>query len=61
MKQEELEMLRQFLSTVFDLTHRLDDDESPQAKKELFRTIGSLAYSTQEVDRMYQERGAIND
>lgn len=61
MKDEELKMLRQFVNTVFDLTHALDDDVSAHAKEELLRTIGSLAFSTQKVSQMYQERGAIHD
>lgn len=61
MKDEELQMLRQFVSTVFDLTHALDYDESPKKKEELLRIIGSLAFSAQDVSRKYQERRADND
>ena len=61
MKNEELKMLRQFAQTVFDLTHTLDSDNSPKAKENLVRTIGSLAYSVQEVSEMYQREEAHND
>lgn len=61
MKNEELKMLRQFAQTVFDLTHTLDSDNSPKAKENLVRTIGSLVYSVQEVSEMYQREEAKND
>ena len=61
MKYEELKMLRQFVDTVIDLTHSLDNDNSPAAKEDLLRTIGSLAYSTQLVSEKYQIKGANND
>lgn len=61
MKNEELKMLRQFAQTVFDLTHTLDSDDSPKAKENLVRTIGSLVYSVQEVSEMYQREEAKND
>ena len=61
MKDEELKMLRQFVDTVFDLTHALDNDTSLQARVELVRTIGSLAYSTQKISDLYQRGKANND
>lgn len=61
MKNEELKMLRQFVETVFDLTHSLDNDNSPKAKENLLRTIGSLVYSVQEISEMYQREEANHD
>lgn len=61
MKNEELKVLRQFVDTVFDLTHSLDNDESLAAKKELLWTIGNLAYSVQRISEKYQGKGAEND
>lgn len=61
MKDEELKMLRQFVDTVFDLTHSLDSDNSPKAKEDLLRTIGSLAYSVQEISEKYQGKEANLD
>lgn len=61
MKNEELKMLRQFVDTVFDLTHSLDNDDSLLAKKDLLRTIGSLAFSVQEISAKYQGKEANND
>lgn len=61
MKDEELKMLRQFVDTVFDLTHALDNDTSHQAKEELIRTIGSLAYSARRISDLYQRGRADND
>ena len=61
MKEKELQMLRQFVDTVFDLTHSLDNDNSPEKKEELLRSIGSLAYSTQNISQMYQEKGGLHD
>lgn len=58
MKDEELKMLRQFVNTVFDLTHSLDNDKTPAAKEDLLRTIGSLAYSVQQVSEKYQKKEA---
>lgn len=61
MKNEELKMLRQFVDTVFDLTHSLDNDDSLLAKKDLLRTIGSLAFSVREISAKYQGKEADND
>ena len=61
MKYEELKMLRQFVETVFDLTHSLDNEKSLAAKEDLLRTIGSLAYSVQEISARYQGKEAYND
>ena len=61
MKEQELKMLRQFVDTVFDLTHALDNSEEPAKKAELLRSIGSLAYSAQNVCRFYQELEVNND
>lgn len=61
MKYEELKMLRQFVETVFDLTHSLDNDNSPKEKENLLRTIGSLAYSVQEISERYRKEVAVND
>lgn len=61
MKKEELKMLRQFAQTVFDLTHDLDCDDSPKAKADLIRTIGSLAYSAVEISGLYQRKEVNHD
>lgn len=61
MKDEELKMLRQFVNTVFDLTHRLDNSKSPSKKEELLGVIGNLAFSAQNVSRLYQESEAQHD
>lgn len=61
MKENELKMLRQFAQTVFDLTHALDYDKSPAKKEDLLRTIGNLAFSAQNVSRLYQESEANHD
>lgn len=61
MQKEELKMLRQFAQTVFDLSHGLDSDDSPKAKADLIRTIGSLAYSAIEISGLYQREEANHD
>lgn len=61
MKYEELKMLRQFVDIVFDLTHSLDNGKSLEAKEELLRTIGSLAYCVQQISEKYQGKEAEND
>lgn len=60
MKEHELQMLRQFVDTVFDLTHSLNYDDSPSKKEELLRVIGNGAFAAKTVSRLYQERGGSN-
>lgn len=61
MKDEELKMLRQFVDTVFDLTHSFDNEDSLLAKKDMLRTIGSLAFSVKEISEKYQGKEADHE
>ena len=61
MEREELKMLRQFVDTVFDLTHALVNNKSPEERRELIRTIGSLAFSVQEISDLDRKEEANHD
>ena len=61
MKEEELKMLRQFVDTVFELTHRWDFDKDPAKQKEILWAIGNAAYTAQNISELYQEKEANHD
>lgn len=61
MKNEELKMLRQFVDTVFELTHSWDYDEMSAKQKDIIWAIGNAAFTAQNISKLYQEKEAKND
>lgn len=61
MKEQELEMLRQFADVVFELTHRWDFDKDPEKQKEILWAIGNAAYTAKNISELYQEKETKND
>lgn len=61
MKEEELKMLRQFVDTVFTLTHSMETCKSPKGKENLLFTIGDLAYSVMQISSLYKEEEHFKD
>ena len=54
-------MLRQFVDTVFELTHRWDFDKDPAKQKEILWAIGNAAYTAQNISELYQEKETNHD
>lgn len=61
MKEQELKMLRQFVDTVFELTHHWDFDKDPAKGREILYTLGNASYTAQNISKLYQEKEANND
>ena len=61
MKNEELKMLRQFVDTIFELTHGWDYDKMSAKQEEVICAIGNAAFTARSISKLYQEKEAKND